>query len=103
MKYYCEDSAEVLKEVESSEGGLSSDEAQKRLARDGRNELAAEKKDSLIKRFFAQMADPMIIILIVAAAVSAVTGIYEEGLKGITDTVIILIVVIVNAVLGVYQ
>ena len=41
MKYYCEDSAEVLKEVESSEGGLSSDEAQKRLARDGRNEQRA--------------------------------------------------------------
>ena len=49
------------------------------------------------------MADPMIIILIVAAAISAVTGIYEEGIEGITDTVIILIVVIVNAVLGVYQ
>ena len=41
MKYYCEDSAEVLKEVESSEGGLSSDEAQKRLARDGRNANSA--------------------------------------------------------------
>ena len=73
------------------------------LERDGRNELAAEKKDSLLKRFFAQMADPMIIILIVAAAISAVTGIYEEGIRGITDTVIILIVVLVNAILGVYQ
>ena len=103
MKYYCEDTSEVLKDVESSEGGLTSDEARIRLERDGRNELAAEKKDSLIKRFFAQMADPMIIILIVAAAISAVTGIYEEGIRGITDTVIILIVVLVNAVLGVYQ
>ena len=103
MKYYCEDTSEVLSQVGSSEAGLSSAEAAKRLERDGRNELAAEKKDSLIKRFFAQMADPMIIILIVAAAISAVTGIYEEGIEGITDTVIILIVVIVNAVLGVYQ
>ena len=103
MKYYCEDAAEVLRQVESSEQGLTGAEAAKRLERDGRNELAAEKKDSLIKRFFAQMADPMIIILIVAAAISAVTGIYEEGIEGITDTVIILIVVIVNAVLGVYQ
>ena len=103
MKYYCEDAAEVLRQVESSEQGLTGAEAAKRLERDGRNELAAEKKDSLIKRFFAQMADPMIIILIVAAAISAVTGIYEEGIEGITDTIIILIVVIVNAVLGVYQ
>ena len=103
MKYYCEDAAEVLRQVESSEQGLTGAEAAKRLERDGRNELAAEKKDSLIKRFFAQMADPMIIILIVAAAISAVTGIYEEGIEGITDTVIILIVVIVNAVLGVDQ
>ena len=103
MKYYCEDASAVLKDVDSSESGLSSDEARIRLERDGRNELAAEKKDSLLKRFFAQMADPMIIILIVAAAISAVTGIYEEGIRGITDTVIILIVVLVNAILGVYQ
>ena len=103
MKYYCEDAAEVLSDVESSEQRPHQRRGRRRLERDGRNELAAEKKDSLIKRFFAQMADPMIIILIVAAAISAVTGIYEEGLKGITDTVIILIVVIVNAVLGVYQ
>ena len=70
MKYYCEDAAAVLKEVGSSESGLSSEEAVKRLERDGRNELAAEKKDSLIKRFFAQMLDPMIIILLAAAAIS---------------------------------
>ncbi len=103
MKYYCEDTSAVLKDVDSSEGGLTGEEARIRLERDGRNELAAEKKDSLLKRFFAQMADPMIIILIVAAAISAVTGIYEEGIRGITDTVIILIVVLVNAILGVYQ
>ena len=54
LKYYCEDAESVLREVGSSEEGLSSGEAAKRLERDGRNELAAEKKDSLIKRFFAQ-------------------------------------------------
>ena len=101
MKYYCEDAAEVLRQVDSSSEGLTSGEAAKRLERDGRNELAAEKKDSLIKQFFKQMADPMIIILIVAAAISAATGIYQG--EGITDTIIILAVVIVNAVLGVYQ
>ena len=76
LKYYCEDAESVLREVGSSEEGLSSGEAAKRLERDGRNELAAEKKDSLIKRFFAQMADPMIIILIAAAAISAITSVF---------------------------
>ena len=101
MKYYCEDAAAVLKEVGSSESGLSSEEAVKRLERDGRNELAAEKKDSLIKRFFAQMLDPMIIILLAAAAISAVLAVAEG--ESFADVVIILFVVIVNAVLGVYQ
>ena len=101
MKYYCEDAAAVLKDVDSSESGLSSEEAKKRLERDGRNELAAEKKDSLIKRFFAQMADPMIIILLVAAAISAVLAVVEG--ESFADVIIILAVVIINAVLGVYQ
>ena len=103
MKYYCEDTAEVLRDVDSSESGLSGDEAKKRLERDGRNELAAEKKDSLIKRFFAQMADPMIIILIVAAVISAITSIAGPDGEGFADVIIIMAVVIINAVLGVYQ
>ena len=101
MKYYCEDAQSVLGEVGSSEKGLSSEEAAKRLERDGRNELAAAKKPSLIKQFFKQMADPMIIILLVAAAISAVTSVYQN--ESPADVIIILFVVIVNAVLGVYQ
>lgn len=101
LKYYCEDAQSVLGEVGSSEKGLSSEEAAKRLERDGRNELAAAKKPSLIKQFFKQMADPMIIILLVAAAISAVTSVYQN--ESPADVIIILFVVIVNAVLGVYQ
>ena len=101
MKYYCEDAQSVLGEVGSSEKGLSNEEAAKRLERDGRNELAAAKKPSLIKQFFKQMADPMIIILLVAAAISAVTSVYQN--ESPADVIIILFVVIVNAVLGVYQ
>ena len=85
----------------SSEKGLSAEEAAKRLERDGRNELAAAKKPSLISQFFKQMADPMIIILIVAAVISAITSVYQG--EGMADVIIILFVVIVNAVLGVYQ
>ena len=101
LKYYCEDAQSVLREVESSEKGLSAEEAARRLERDGRNELAAAKKPSLISQFFKQMADPMIIILLVAAAISAVTSVYQN--ESPADVVIILFVVIVNAVLGVYQ
>lgn len=101
MKHYLEDAGKVLESTKSSVGGLSSDEAAKRLAENGPNKLAEEKKDSLIKRFFMQMADPMIIILIVAAAISGVTSWLNS--ESFADVFIILFVVIVNAVLGVYQ
>ena len=55
LKYYCEDAESVLREVGSSEKGLSAEEAAKRLERDGRNELAAAKKPSLISQFFKQI------------------------------------------------
>ena len=101
MKFYTESKEAVLEKVGSTEQGLSSAEADKRLAENGKNKLAEAKKDSLIKRFFKQMADPMIIILLVAAAISAVTSAIEG--ESPVDVFIILFVVIVNAVLGVYQ
>ena len=101
MKFYYEDSAAVLREVESAETGLSAAEAAARLEKNGRNKLAEGKKDSLLKRFFQQMADPMIIILLVAAAISGVLAVVEG--ESFADVIIILAVVIVNAVLGVYQ
>ena len=102
MKFYTESSEEALKATNSSEEGLSSAEAEKRLAENGKNKLKEAKKDSLIKRFLAQLADPMIIILLVAAGISAVTAVIEGG-EGFVDVFIILFVVIMNAVLGVYQ
>ena len=101
MKFYTDEKDAVLHEVASTERGLSAAEAEKRLEANGKNKLKAAKKDSLIKRFFMQMADPMILILLAAAAISAVTSIYEG--EAPTDVFIILFVVIVNAVLGVYQ
>lgn len=108
MKFYCEDADAVLKEVEGSKDGLSTDEASKRLEANGKNMLAAAKGKSLVRRFLEQLADPMTIILLVAAAVSGALAVYEsinhpgEG-EGFTDVIIILAVVIVNAILGVYQ
>ena len=101
LKYYDQDAEAALRETGSDEGGLSVEEAERRLAEHGRNKLAEAKKDSLVKRFFAQMADPMIIILLVAAAISAVLSIAQN--ESFADVIIILAVVIINAVLGVYQ
>ena len=101
MKEYLSSCEEVLKEYEATEEGLSGSEAAKRLEKYGRNKLEEGKKDSLLKRFLNELADPMIIILIVAAAISGVTAFYEG--ESFTDVIIILAVVIINAVLGVVQ
>ena len=101
MKHYLEQADAVLREVDSCEQGLAAAEAEERLVKNGKNKLEEAKKDSLIKRFFQQMADPMIIILLAAAAISAVLAVVEN--ESFADVIIILFVVIVNAVLGVYQ
>ena len=101
MKYYCEEKERVIAELESSENGLSESEAERRLAENGPNKLKAAKKDSIIKQFLKQLADPMIIILLVAAAISGVLAVTQG--ESFADVIIILFVVIVNAVLGVYQ
>ena len=101
MKHYCADAEQVLKEVASTESGLSPAEADRRLAQNGKNKLAEGKKASLLKRFIDQLMDPMILILLAAAAISGVLAVVEG--ESFTDVIIILAVVIVNAILGVYQ
>ncbi|MEA5050693.1 MAG: cation-translocating P-type ATPase [Oscillospiraceae bacterium] len=101
MKYYCEDARTVFEAVGASPDGLSSAEAEKRLRENGPNKLDEAKKTPLVVRFFQQMADPMIIILLVAAAISAITSAYSG--ESSADVFIILAVVVINAVLGVYQ
>ena len=101
MKYYCEEVESVLKEVESSEQGLSGVEAAERLQANGPNRLKEAKKVSLAARFFGQLKDPMTVILIAAAIISAVTAIYAH--ESFADVIIIMAVVIINAILGVYQ
>lgn len=101
MKEYLSSLEEVLKEQNSSQEGLTTGEAQERLSRYGKNELEKGKKTSLIQRFLKELADPMIIILIVAAAISGITAFYEG--ESFADVIIILSVVVINAVLGVVQ
>ena len=102
MKFYCTDKQAVLDELGAKAEGLTSAEAQKRLEENGKNKLAAAKGKSLIRRFLEQLADPMIIILLVAAAISGVLAAMTPG-ESFADVIIILAVVIINAVLGVYQ
>ncbi len=107
MKHYLSGAETVLEQVQSAQNGLSESEAGKRLETNGKNRLAEGKKESLIHRFFKQLAEPMTIILLVAAAVSAGLEIYNGLAKSHwefpADVVIILAVVLINAVLGVFQ
>lgn len=101
MKEYLSDLSAVLAEQQTTPEGLSSEEAARRLLQTGPNRLKEGKKASLIRRFFGQMADPMTIILLVAAAISGVTAVYSG--ESFADVIIILTVVVINAVLGVLQ
>ncbi len=103
MKYYLSSTEEVAKNLNvNPETGLTDEEAKLRLKEHGLNKLDDPETESLLKRFFAQMADPMIIMLIVAALISLAIGI-AEGTGEFADVAIIMFVVIVNAVLGVVQ
>ena len=106
MKHYLEEKEAVLGALETSAEGLSEREAAERLEKNGKNKLAEGKKESLLHRFLKQLAEPMTIILLVAAAISAGVEIYnglQHGFEFPADVVIILAVVIINAVLGVLQ
>lgn len=101
MREYLQTEEEVLAGLGVSGEGLSGGEAEAREQKFGRNKLDEAKKVSLAQRFLKQLADPMIIILIVAAVVSGVTAVYSG--ESFADVIIIMIVVIINAVLGVVQ
>ena len=83
------------------ENGLSNEQVNENRQKYGTNELQTKKKKSTFVKFLEQFKDFMIIVLIIAAIISGVVG-YIEG-EGITDSIIILIVVILNAVIGVIQ
>ena len=101
MKEYLSEIPEVFAEKNTRESGLRAEEAERRLGEFGYNKLAEGKKDSLVKKFFQQMADPMILILIAAAIVSGITAAYSG--ESFADVIIIMLVVIINGVLGVTQ
>lgn len=101
MKFYYEETESVLREVGSSAQGITASEAQRRLNENGKNKLEAAKGKSMIRRFLEQLTDPMILILLAAAAISGVLSVVEN--ESFADVIIILAVVLINAILGVYQ
>ena len=101
-KWFNKTTKEVEGELKTnSEKGLNSKQVEQYQQKYGANELQGKKKESLLKKFINQFKDFSIIVLIIAAIVSGVVGIAEG--EGITDTIIILIVVLLNAVIGVAQ
>ena len=97
---YLQSVEEVFKEVQSSPSGLSSQEAASRLEKYGANALQEGKKKSLLEKFVDQFKDFMILVLLVAAVVSMFA---HSGEPDPTDAIIILAVVLLNAILGVFQ
>ena len=101
MKYYLQEKSKVLSALKTSENGLSQTVAEERVQTYGKNKLAQTKKQSIVVRFLKQFADPMIIVLLVAAVLSGITSVYSG--ESLADVFIILFVVILNSVLGVIQ
>ncbi len=101
MNFYLESVEEVLKKVGSNESGLTQEKAEQRLLKNGNNKLKEGKKTSVFQMFLQQLLEPMIIILMIAAAISGITAAFEN--EPFTDVFIIMAVVIINSILGVYQ
>ena len=101
-KWFNKTVEEVEKELgTSADKGLNQNQVEESAKKYGLNELQEKKKDSLLKKFIEQFKDFSIIVLIIAAIVSGIVGVVEG--EGITDTIIILIVVFLNAIIGIIQ
>ena len=104
MSFYNESREAVLKGLEvEAQGGLSIEEVQVRQGKYGPNKLREKKKKTMLQRFLDQFKDVMILILIAAAAVSFVIAITEGNAKEFFEPALILLIVIINAILGVMQ
>lgn len=104
MSNFCfEEAGQTLARLKTTIGGLSGAEASARLERYGKNELEKTRNAGPIKLFFSQFKDFMTILLIVAAAVSGVIAFLSKDKNDLTDTVIILVIIFLNAIVGTVQ
>ncbi len=103
MELYAQSKQDALKALKSSEGGLTQEEAERRLATFGRNELKEGKRRSIPALFFAQFKDLMTLILVAAAVLSGVLAYITGDRSELTDTAILLFIIVLNAAVGVVQ
>ena len=101
--YHDKSVEEVMNGLCATENGLTSAEAEKRAEEYGKNALREPKKKSLIVKFLEQFKDVMIIVLLVAAAVSAIIAIVQKEYSELIDAGVILLIVIINAIIGLVQ
>lgn len=102
-KWYSESISECYESLDSGKNGISGESAQARLAKYGLNELKGEKKKSIFLKFLQQFKDVMVIVLLCAAAVTAVIAVVEKSYDEFIDVGIILAIVVINAIIGVVQ
>lgn len=101
-KYYCKEIDEVIEDLQSDiKQGLTTEEVNKRLERDGYNELAQGNKRTVFHIFISQFKSFMILILIIAAIISGVVGVMSG--EGMVDVFVIMSIVILNAIIGTVQ
>ena len=101
--YYSQEKDKVISSLNSSEYGLSEGQAAEKLQKHGANKLTGEKKQSKLAKFFAQLKDVMLIILIVAAVISIAIAIIEQSSSELIDGIMILTIVFVNMLIGYFQ
>ena len=103
MKWHSSTREQCLKQLGSRRNeGLTQAEASKRLTACGRNELAPPKRKSLARRFLSQFSDCMVIILLIAAGISFALAFLQDN-GDMVDSVIILVIVVINAIIGMVQ
>lgn len=100
--WYTKELNQVFNELNTRQGGLTEDEANKRLEKYGANNLKEKKKESLFIKFIKQFNDFMIIVLIIAAIISAIVA-KTNGSGDYIDSIIIIAIVIFNAIMGLIQ
>ena len=101
MNFFDESLEKVYKELDTSLDGLSKKEREKRIEKYGLNKIESGKKESKWVKFFKQFKDLMIIILLFAAAFSFVEAMVHG--EAVTDSIIIVLVVVMNAIMGFVQ
>ena len=101
MKYYLENVETVLKELETSKEGLNEIQVDNKREKYGLNKLEETKRDGILKKIISSISDPMIILLLITAGISAVTSAIQH--ESFSDVFIILFVVIINTIMGIMQ